>query len=48
MRAPEEQINRNGFRWRIWKMNLEHIGSDDICGKEEQGRPIVLGIAMIS
>ena len=29
-------------------MDLEHIGSDNICGEEEQGRPIVLGIAMIS
>ena len=27
-------------------MDLEHIGGDNICGEEEQGRPIVLSIAV--
>ena len=31
----------------IWKKDLEHIGSDNISGEEEQGRSIVLSIAVV-
>ena len=43
-------MSRKSSRKKIdevkWKKDLEHIGGDNISGEEEQGRSIVLSIAM--